>query len=444
MPGKTKFPVFIQSALFLLLLQGNIAVAQYQQYLDKKITLSFHSVPLATVLSTIGTKTGVKFSYNPELIQTSRLITMRFTNIPLREALRQLINDEAIAFREIGNQIVLYRGEPEKFPLQPNQQLIVGKPQLVIPPKKNPDTLYVYRLDTLIIKLTDTILRRISITHFDTIRFTDTVFLKPEPKKRWLSAEISDTSSVSGKRLTQGKGFYTGIYFETLPGTINYKNLSGASGGFSNKMEQASSVAVSRFSTGVHLGYDFKRVGLRTGIGYTKLGEMFNYSYSLHTGGYYKTDTVESAYYVLGIDTTWFYITDSTWIPKDSKTFRYRQPNTFRYINFPVSLKLQLRHGNRIDFYALGGVNMLIPVSSEALVINDNINNDVSDLNDINLNPLLLFWHAGLGCTVKFSLHSGMFAEATYTKQTNNQFKDLFLEKRYGLIGLKLAAYLKF
>jgi len=60
------------------------------------------------------------------------------------------------------------------------------------------------------------------------------------------------------------------------------------------------------------------------------------------------------------------------------------------------------------------------------------------------LNPILFSWHAGIGTAVKFSPHTGMLAEATYRKQTNNQFKNFPLDKRYGLAGLKIAVFVKF
>jgi hypothetical protein len=389
----------------------------------------------------------VKFSYNPEIIQPGRRISMRFNNLPLREVLKQLLNDPTISYREIGNQIVLYRGDPSQFPLEPNQQLIEGKPQVVMPAKKIPDTVYVYQLDTLIINRTDTIFRMVTLTRYDTIRIMDTVYVeKSRPtQKPGKNQNIGfDENSVKHKKFLENNGFYTGLYFEMLPGSPAYTNTSPEYDEYMVLMKQANSGKSAKFSAGAILGYDYYRVGIRTGIGYTTLGEKFAYSYNVETGGFYRTDTVEQYYTLTGIDTSWFYITDSTWIPKDMKNYTYQNPNSYRYIDVPLSLKIRFWQNQSFEIYALGGIKASFLVSVDALLINADDTNDVFWATKNDLNPILLSWHAGIGTAIKFNSRSGIIAEGTYTKQTTNQYKDLPLEKKYGLIGLKIAAYIKF
>ena len=447
MPGRTRYPVFILSFIFFILLQDKPAFAQYQPYLDKKISFTFTDSPISNVLKAIGNKTGVKFSYSPDLFQSGRRITMRFNNLPLREVLKELLNDPTISFREIGNQIVLYRGDPSLIPLEPNQRIVTGKPQIVIPAKKIPDTVYVYRLDTLIINNTDTVFRRITLTRYDTIRITDTVFIeKPRPtQKAGKSVKNNfNENSVTHKKFLENNGFYSGVYFEFLPGSATYKSTSSGTEEYVSMMKNAVSDQSFKFSTGIVAGYDYHAIGIRSGIGYTKLGEKFGYAFNIETGGFFKTDTVETYYTLTGIDTSWFYITDSTWIPKDSKNYSYQNPNSYSYLEVPLSLKIRFWQNESAEIYALGGVTASFLVSVDAMHINPANNNEVIMTGKDDLKPFLLSWNAGIGAAFKLTTRTGIITEASYRKQTSSQYKDLPVDKRYGLFGLKLAAYMKF
>ncbi|MEI8048563.1 MAG: STN domain-containing protein [Bacteroidota bacterium] len=443
MSGKNTFPVFL---LFILILfQGRIVSAQQPSLLDKKISLTFTSTPLAAVLRTISGKTGVKFSYNPELIQPGRIISLGFTNLPLRDVLKQLLNDPTISFHEMGNQIVLYRGDsPQKVP-DPNQVLIPGKPKIIPATRKNPDTVYVFQVDTLLISQTDTILRNIIVTQYDTVRIADTVFIDKTAGKetgKIQEPQIDDTLNGNNK-YKKNKGFYTGLYFEILPGSTTIKSTSVDAGDYLSAMEQACNGNVTNNSYGLVAGYDFWKMGIRTGIGSTRLGEKFAYSYTLETGGFFETDTIEKYYTLTGIDTSWTYITDSAWIPKDSKKYAYQYTNSYTYIDVPFSVKLQFWQNKSTSIYALGGVNVSFLVSVNALHIDPN-DYVVIQTQKEDLNPVLFSWHAGVGSAIKISKHMVMAAEVVYRRQTNGQYKDLPVDKRYDLIGVKIASYFKF
>jgi hypothetical protein len=446
MPGRTRYPVIIFSLLFFLLLQAKPASAQLPA-LDKKVSFTFSDIPLSNVLRTISTKVGVKFSYNPELIQPGRRITMRFNNSTLREVLTQVLNDPSISIREIGNQIVLYRGDPSQIPLEPNQHIIAGKPTIVIPPKKIPDTVYVYRLDTLVINQTDTILRMVTLTRYDTVRISDTIFIE---NNKSVPATGSDINQVDGSdslrslKYAGNKGFYTALYFEMSGGEAAYKSISSGTDDYFTLMKNADAGPLLKFSTGLSVGYDFHSFGIRSGFGYSRLGEKFAYDFNIESGGFYKTDTIEKYYTLTGIDTTWVFITDSSWIPKVTENHAYRNANSYTYLDVPLLVKIRFWQNQKAEIYALGGVNASFLVSVNALHINPADKNEVTVTTKNDLNEVLFSWQAGVGAAMKLGPRSGISAETFYRSQKTNQYKDIPLDKRYGLFGLKLAAFVKF
>lgn len=446
MPGRTRYQVIIFFLLFFLLFQAKPALAQLPA-LDKKVSFTFSDIPLSNALRMISTKVGVKFSYNPELIQPGRRINMRFNNSTLRDVLTQVLNDPTIVIREIGNQIVLYRGDPSVIPLEPNQHIIPGKPTIVIPPKKIPDTVYVYRLDTLVINQTDTILRMVTLTRYDTVRITDTIFLENNKPVTITGSEVHQNEyndSIRNLKYYGNKGFYTDFHFNMLAGNANYKSNSSGSDDYLTLNKNAYGGPILMFSTGVSFGYDFHSFGIRSGIGYTHLGEKFTYDIKIETGGFYKTDTIEKYYTLTGIDTTWVYLTDSSWIPKVTENRGYQNDNSYIYIDVPLLVKIRFWQNSKTEIYALGGVNASFLVSVNALHINPADKNKVAGTTRNDLNDVLFSWQAGVGTAVKLSSRSGISAEAFYRGQKTNQFKDMPLDKRYELFGVKLAAFVKF
>ena len=446
MPCSTRYSVFFLCILSLILAQVKPAAAQQKSFLDKKVTFTFTSITLENALRTIGTKNDIKFSYNPELIKPGRRITMKFSNMPLRDVLKQLLNDPSLSFHEIGNQIVIYRGDPTLLPLEPDQELIVGKPQIV-PSKKTPDTVYYYRLDTLIINRIDTVFRSISITRFDTIRITDTVFVEKNKPAQKAGKDVKpnfEKNSVKHKKFLENNGFYTAMYFEMLAGSASFKSTTADAENYPELMKKANSGNLAKFSAGLIAGYDYNRLGIRTGVGFTRLGEKFEYAYNIETGGFFKNDTVETYYTITGTDTSFFYITKPVWIPKDSKSYKYQNPNTYKYIDIPLLLKFRFWQNESAEIYALGGMNTSILVAVDALRVDVENDENVLWSSKTDLNPVMFSWQAGIGSAIKFTERSGLIAEAVYRKQVNSQYKDLPVDKRYSLIGLKVAAYLKF
>jgi hypothetical protein len=447
MPGRIRYSVFILSLFILVFIKSQIVNAQQQLFLDKNVSFTFTGMPLANALRIIGSKTGVKFSYNPELVQSGRTISMKFNSLPLHEVLKQMLNDPSISFREIGNQIVIFRGDPSLLPLEANQQLIQGKPQIIVPAKKMPDTVYFYRLDTLIINHVDTVFRSISITRFDTIRITDTVFIEKSKPTQKAGKDVKNNfgkNSVKHRKFLENNGLYSALYFELMPGSATFTSTSPQTDGYENLMKKANTGNLAKFSVGVIAGYDYYRVGIRTGIGFTRLGEKFESSYNIETGGFYRNDTVETYYTITGTDTTLFYVTKPVWIPKDSKSYIYKNPNTFKYIDIPLSAKFRLWQNETTEIYALGGVNVAFLVSVNALHINPDNRKEVIWTTKSDLNTILFSWHAGIGTAIKLTPRSGLIAEATYRKQTSSQYKNLPIDKRYGLIGVRIGAYIKF
>src|SRR4030043_1537641 len=103
-----RIPVFLLILLFVC-----PEVISGQDILEQRIVLPDTTCELYGALLILEMETGYRFSYNSDLIPSSR--QCRLTSAPktLKVILDELIDNPAITFRVIGNQIVLFQPDLE-------------------------------------------------------------------------------------------------------------------------------------------------------------------------------------------------------------------------------------------------------------------------------------------------------------------------------------------
>lgn len=89
--------------MFFLIFSFSI---QAKGILDRVISIEIKSAPVHFILSTIEEKGKVQFSYNPNLIDENRIVSLSLVNKTIRYGL-ELIFENTVQFKEVGNHIVL-------------------------------------------------------------------------------------------------------------------------------------------------------------------------------------------------------------------------------------------------------------------------------------------------------------------------------------------------
>ena len=73
------------------------------------VTYTARSAPLPEVFSAIEKQTGYVFFYRKEVLEGSRLVTVELRDVPLADAVRQILSGQPLEFEILGNTIVLSR-----------------------------------------------------------------------------------------------------------------------------------------------------------------------------------------------------------------------------------------------------------------------------------------------------------------------------------------------
>jgi len=76
-------------------------------FLSKRISVNVQKQSLENILFEIEKKADIQFMYNPKILNITRILTVQFDNIPIREILQSIINNKDLVFYEMGKFIVI-------------------------------------------------------------------------------------------------------------------------------------------------------------------------------------------------------------------------------------------------------------------------------------------------------------------------------------------------
>lgn len=440
---KAYFSGFI--IISLIIVSAFTANAQLS-ILKKNITITVVNQPLSDVLNRIAKQSSIKFSYNPVELSARRLVTIRANNEPLGKVLTQLLNNPALSFREMGNQVIIFKPANQPVNDQVAEQVTPtlaekkAEPQ-PIEPKITVQTpvsdtvrkaIFV-RYDTVFVRNTDTLLKVDTIVLRDTIHRFDTVFIEK------VTVPSQNNKAITGAKKSR---FSVGVDYSQYFGKAVYLDEGNSEAVLIEKIRSAESISYQNFSAGISANCDFKRIGLSSGLYFTRLGEMFTHEYVEQIGGYYRHDTVETYYTITGIDTAWYYITDSTWLNLDYKKYSYANSNAFRYLDIPLTVRLFIVKNDKVTIFIRGGAIAGIHLGSKAMLI-DPDNYKANWITSGMINPVVFSWLAGAGATFSISQNIDFTTEVFFRKQITPLLSGYPVDKKYQLPGIKAGLNIK-
>ncbi|MGD9492965.1 MAG: carboxypeptidase-like regulatory domain-containing protein [Bacteroidales bacterium] len=111
----------LKRILLIAFLLSGFAGASYAQDLNKKITMKLSDVTLRQALTELHNSTGVLFSYNPSQIPLGDKVSISCRNKPLRNVLDDLFKPFGITYSIVEKQVVLKGGKKQQEPVPQEQ-----------------------------------------------------------------------------------------------------------------------------------------------------------------------------------------------------------------------------------------------------------------------------------------------------------------------------------
>jgi hypothetical protein len=406
-----------------------------QNILEKKLSLEVRETRLSEVLEMIARSERINFSYNPADASYDQLVTYTATNQELGEVLKNILSVNNHDFRLVGSQIVVFRKSTERPPPQriETTQTATIQAEAVTSPQ--------VRTEEVIIPIgrTDTLIVRDTIIKVDTIIIRDTVIIerevprlaRPEPPK-----PLKD--NIFRIEPDRNNGWYITGYYHHMFAVQQY-STAPANAELKGLIEDAENPSWVNYSIGAEISFANRGMQYSSGLQYTHFSTPFDYSYQDIQGGFYRVDTVESYYILLHSDTTWYYFTDSVWIPSDIKGFYYSQINRLGYIEVPLQFAFNLYSGPDLKVYLKAGALFGLLINKKGSTISNQIGYPGIDYNELEFNPLVISYSVSPGIRYRINEWFDLNAELSFRQSLGGIIKDHPVTRTINAGGLRLG-----
>jgi opacity protein-like surface antigen len=319
----------------------------------------------------------------------------------------------------IGKQTVIYHIADDQ--IIPGDE-ILGKMEesynKIIIIDKNPIGITGYEIDTIYIQ--DTIFR------IDTIRITDTIFIEKEKAEKEKPPKIKEIPVDFFQTETdRDKGWAMDFYAAPVLSDFSL-------------VKDDVSFSLRNFSLGIDVLKLLNCWNFSIGLHFSHFGHRFSQQYSKTTGGVYQTDTVDVYYTVVDIDTSWYYVTDSSWIPLESRDYNYEKTNTIGYLGLNVSVAYDFYKSSKLRIYAKLGGRIGWAVYKNGIAIPDEEHAEGINFSDLQFNT---DYSASIGAGLKYKITNDLDfnTELYYSRYFNQIVKEFEYDNRLNVIGLKIG-----
>jgi hypothetical protein len=416
--------------LWLYSLVPSLSLAQTNNQ-DPKISISVVNEPISRVLDRLSRNTGITFSYNPDHIDASRLVSLNLKEIPLSDALASLLPQDKFGFRFSGNQVVIFRKpgsiQNESPGKEPLTETAVNKP-----PKILHDTVFITQTRTVrdTLALTDTIVK------FDTVYIMRTV-TRDNPIT---GKDIFSNQTSLPEEQTRELKFEAGLSLTWL----GSESLFDAPSNYISKLEEyknSNSGSLISGSAGVDLRMSYARFSFNTGVSFTIFNGKLDYRYEVSTGGFFQKDTLDAYYTLNGSDTSWFYVLDSAYLPVDLEAFRYKTNVNQQYFELPFSLQYNHPFGKMLVYARAGLIAGFHTGSNGLMILADE--DGVVEMTEVKFKPLVLSSVFGAGILVPVTGKITFDAGLVYRQHLSSVLSDFPVELRSRAFGLKVGLVYK-
>lgn len=386
---------------------------------NKLVNFNVENQSISSSIDKLAAEYNLNISYNASQVELNKKITYSAKAKTTTQIFHDLLANTGLTFKRLNNHVVIYK-DPEFV----NSDTTTVLP-IVIESRKY-DTVYQTIIDTILVK--DTVINwktdTLVVKQTDTLRFTDTVFINKRRKNRNIDYKNSELVRTSDPR---EDGMSVEI-FGSLFGSVFPTNSENGNFQFRN------------YSLGASVTKIYNKFDIEATLKLTHFSDKFNNSYSISEGGFYQKDTIEEYYTIIENDTSWFYVTDSTWLPVDNKLYSFDVNNRIGYLDFGLAGLWKFYSSKNINFYAKLGVQTSILIYKSGTAITDAENKPEGiDFAGLEFRNALLSVNLALGSKYRLSKNIDLKSEIYYFNSLHNSVKNYPINSKIKGVGLSLG-----
>ncbi len=397
----------IVSLLFIVLLGGSLTA---QTNLQTHINFSATNEQLSRILYRLANETNINFTYNAgDDVFAKKISYKAVDKLPLI-ILDELLSNTNHTFKQIGNQIVIYKKNSTNNTAvkksDVNDKKVSERAKIIT------DTIFV--VDTIV------------VAQIDTVLIMDTVFVErkkfPKPIVKLKEVPVDNFAPNAYRK----KGWSAGAFITPILSNFSL-------------VQNANSLSFRNFSFGFEASKIINKWNITAGLKLTHFSEKINSSYDISNGGYFVKDTVDAYYTVTQLDTSWYYITDSTWKPINNHKYSYDITNRVGYFEVNASLSFDYISNKKYKLYAKAGIQSGILIYKNGVAITNPDNPVGVNFADLNFRNISISVFLGTGIKYRLNKQMDFNSEIYYLNYFNNVVSDYPTFKKIQGVGFKFG-----
>ncbi len=416
-----KANVLFNRLILLAVCVCGITVLKAQEAEQVKLETFFVAdEPLRDVIEQLSQVSHLNFTYDASNPIMDKLVTYKAVNqLPL-EILSDLLLDSHYAFKEMGNQVVIFRHVSENKMPPPEIQDKLESPNLLTENVVKNEPLIFTTLSTSF----DTIFLRDTILRVDTLKIFDTVFIVKKgntPQINKLSSFPVDYFEHSTFRKS---GWGIGLSASTLVSDFTLVTTS-------EEWSWRNAVL------DLQVTRNQQRWAFLFGIQFSQFAQKYNHQYEITSGGYYQRDTIDAYYTVVSTDTSWYYVTDSSWLPLNSQSYNTDRVNRVGYLSITAESEFIFWHRPAFNMVSKLSLIMSVPVYRSGVMINDENQPEGTSFGDLTFSSPVFGFTAGVGTRHRLGDKFDLIFDAYYLHYFNTVLSGNTSFKAISGVGLK-------
>ena len=396
--------------------------------------------PLYEVLDKISDLASINFTYNSNESAFAQRITYKASKKTIEAILNDVLTLSGQKYKKIGKQWVVYAKEntkevPRVAVELPIPNAAVTREEVMVQTRVLP----VSKPDTIVVR--DTLFLKETLIHKDTIVIRDTVTVIKEirhnrrPGFRNFPKDFFqfDPNRSDGPFLSLSYGQYYG----------GFQNSADA--GFEKLLQlnkQSESSGFRNFAVDGDFGYSYKKWSVSLGVGLKGFSNRFKYSQLITSGGYFRQDTVSWYYNISEMDTTWFAVTDSTYLPFEKEEVNYNQFNRLGLLDFQLGVAYTWFAYGNARLYIKGALGYSMIIYQDGILIKNTKDYPGVEYSAAIMNKHRMSYQVGTGINYMAGNKFDIFAEVGYKGYTKSMVVDYPVDKRLYAVGIKVGLIL--
>ncbi|MDP2723848.1 MAG: hypothetical protein Q8O72_13925 [Bacteroidales bacterium] len=382
---------------------------------------SVANLPMYDVIDLLSKKSKLNFTYDANDPLMNEVVTFEASDKSPYTILNDLLINTKHSFKQIGNQVVIYKLD---LSVSTDDQLNNNYEQHITTERVIPEVeprlvqLGLIEIDTVFIQ--DTIFR------IDTIRLVDTVYVSKQ----------NSSGGIQSLPVLPADHFQNSTFRK--PGWAVGLSVSGLATDFSLVSFQ-NDWSLNNYGIGANLVRNQKRWAFSFGLQMTQYAQKFNHQYDITTGGYFRQDTLDRYYTVVDVDTSWYYVIDSVWLPLNSQSYNFDRVNRIGYLSLTGEAEYTFFSRPAFSMHGKVGLLMSLVVYRKGLMINEDNYPLGVDFGDLTFSSPVFGMMVGIGTRHRLGEKFDLLIDASYLQYTSGTIPDQTQFSTLTAVGLSVG-----